>query len=626
MNLALIDPFSSPLPDRITQTLALPSMDSTNTLQYPEKIIERKKGTSSNLKKDNGGKNGDSKYMSFYHFESYRESEAGNSLKDIATLYDVSNEGRGLAGGDASSEEEEDDDDDGKDEDYSSKQGNREHKRRKKERDKLPQVVSGPRNFGMGEYPTVAKFNRRGSHLAIGYSTGKIAIHDFVSGNVLSALYWPINIRESSKGNSKEQGNNADAEEMTTYYWPTISFLYWGKRGRSLLVGSVHSRILRLFDLSIARHDSNETFLNAAMEVILPSRPVSLHIHPKFDLVGTAALEDGRIVIFKFSNNIQEKEPFLRFLRVNNVKDNKQSTKRQRVDSNTNLLNNIHCAIFLPDRHSRKFSDSKILAVSNEGYIMTLAFPMNANAEGDWVPVNITVKHLVESKSGFLNLVISRNGAFVCVTSSRDNKVRMYSIDNFINDDHKNNAVPLYTFQVDGVSKEYSCSMVNFSGQTSEYVITGCNNGDSYELHFWDTSNGQLIELLKGPRVQLNCVDWHPTRPFVAVATSDSFVDIWGPNLNWKNFAPDFHALHENIEYIEKEDEFDIVVDNLMDEDESESKNQDEEIDICTIEPNAVFQSDSEDESDIFRFPLIPVKKLLKTQIQVRKNSLNLDR
>ena len=36
--------------------------------------------------------------------------------------------------------------------------------------------------------------------------------------------------------------------------------------------------------------------------------------------------------------------------------------------------------------------------------------------------------------------------------------------------------------------------------------------------------------------------------------------------MDWTAFAPDFQALQKNVEYIEKEDEFDVIVDDDTDE------------------------------------------------------------
>lgn len=86
-------------------------------------------------------------------------------------------------------------------------------------------------------------------------------------------------------------------------------------------------------------------------------------------------------------------------------------------------------------------------------------------------------------------------------------------------------------------------------------------------------------------------VIWHPVRPLIA-SVSSGMVSIWSQNQveNWSAFAPDFKELDENVEYEERESEFD-----LEDEDKSivsVHEEKDEEIidlDICKIEPIQAF-------------------------------------
>lgn len=125
-------------------------------------------------------------------------------------------------------------------------------------------------------------------------------------------------------------------------------------------------------------------------------------------------------------------------------------------------------------------------------------------------------------------------------------------------------------------------------------------------MHIWNTSTGQLIEQLRGPKAGMHSVSWHPIRPFIAIATSDGFVDVWGPSLNWTAFAPDFHALQENVEYIEREDEFDTVVDDRNEGEGNVAKHIEENlIDVIHVDGPTVFNSDSENETEVFQFPLI---------------------
>ena len=56
---------------------------------------------------------------------------------------------------------------------------------------------------------------------------------------------------------------------------------------------------------------------------------------------------------------------------------------------------------------------------------------------------------------------------------------------------------------------------------------------------------------------------WHPTRPVVASVGNSGDIHIWQTSSpdNWAAFAPGFEELEENVEYDEREDEFDIVSD-----------------------------------------------------------------
>ncbi|KAI1314743.1 hypothetical protein EDD11_001757 [Mortierella claussenii] len=142
----------------------------------------------------------------------------------------------------------------------------------------------------------------------------------------------------------------------------------------------------------------------------------------------------------------------------------------------------------------------------------------------------------------------------------------------------------------------------------SDYVIGGSAHQAEHNIFIWDKIRGDLVKILEGPKEPLEDLAWHPVRPIVASVSSYGTIHIWATNYqeNWSAFAPDFKELEENIDYEEREDEFDIVP-----EDEASKRKQVDEdvlIDVTTIEKiNPFSDSDSEDgDEETFYLPLLP--------------------
>lgn len=117
-----------------------------------------------------------------------------------------------------------------------------------------------------------------------------------------------------------------------------------------------------------------------------------------------------------------------------------------------------------------------------------------------------------------------------------------------------------------------------------EWLAGGAADPATHKIYIWDISNdGQFASALDGGREPLVHLHWHPSKSSIASTTNHGNILIWHcPNPErWGAFAGGFEEVDENVEYEEKEDEFDI-------EDEEEifkrkMKEEDEEVDINTI-------------------------------------------
>ena len=94
---------------------------------------------------------------------------------------------------------------------------------------------------------------------------------------------------------------------------------------------------------------------------------------------------------------------------------------------------------------------------------------------------------------------------------------------------------------------------------TGEYITASTYN--NHEIYVWERGGATLVKILEGPKEEHGCVEWHPSKPLIAaVGLESGRIHIWSilPQQRWSALAPDFVEVEENVEYIEREEEFDI--------------------------------------------------------------------
>lgn len=354
---------------------------------------------------------------------------------------------------------------------------------------------------------------------------------------------------------------------------------------------------LRMMDAIIAKpgkrthHISHEP-VSSSLEKRYPEltfsfpHPVSssLQIHPKDACAGIATLSDGSLVAFWVPVTAWEDQ--------NNVQPT--HVKIATVHKAEGL--HISCATLDP------YGD-KIYAATSSGSLLgfevSAVFDELANDVEATPTIQPSFAINVPGGASVSHIVVSRNGGKL-ILNSADGAIRMYSTKECWTTPEENDK-PVLVFQ-DMTSKVQFCSC-DFSGD-GEIILAGANGVDKkYILYIWDANTGDLLDNLTGASIEIHSVAWHPTRSFLATAASDGLVDIWGSRVNWTAFAPDFQALAENIEYVEREDEFDVEESGESAvKEKNDIGDENTQVDIIAIDKVPEYACDSENEEDVFSF------------------------
>jgi len=334
----------------------------------------------------------------------------------------------------------------------------------------------------------------------------------------------------------------------------------------------------------------------------------SLQIHPRNPCSGQAGSQDGSLVAFcvpragfeeSTANDDDDDDGYDNDDDKDDSMSGPSDYKKPRVKVATLFKGDeyeVFCSAFDPqgEKIYAATKDGKLL-----GFEVAAIFDLIAEDCDVIPPLQPSFVIQVPGNAWAWQIMVSRNGQYLIVNST-DAALRLYETKECWMTPGEVEK-PIFVFQ-DVVTKVKFVSC-DISGD-NEYIVGGAQGNDTkYELYIWNTTTGALMDKLTGSNVELYSVAWHPTRNFLAVAAADGLVDVWGPRINWTAFAPDFQALPRNVEYLECEDEFDIVEDEegvVVSKEEDDG--EDEIVDILNVEPVPVFQSDSEDEADVFSF------------------------
>ncbi|KAL8683411.1 MAG: hypothetical protein Q9224_000007 [Gallowayella concinna] len=399
-----------------------------------------------------------------------------------------------------------------------------------------PDALTGKARSG---HAACIRFNRKGDFLASGRADGTVVIFDIETNGVARKL----------RGHTRQ-----------------IQALSWSGDGRYLLSSSSDWKCI-LWDL---RDGSKLRTVRFEAAVYIAE------LHPTNHLLFVVSLFEHHPFLVDLSSPIPSKHQL------------PTAPKRPKLDrADLNEKQALQDAKQLTCVTIFTAQGEHIIAGTNRGWLNIIEV------------CSRTTVHSTRLCSGAIFLLRLTASGRDMVSNASDRVIRTIPIPNFSQADLdlENMKIEVeHRFQ--DVVNRLSWNHVVFSS-TGDYVAASTYM--NHDIYMWERGRGSLVKILEGPKEELGMVEWHPHRPFVvACGLETGRIYLWSiiTPQRWSALAPDFAEVEENVEYVEREDEFDI---HPIEEIHKRRLDlEDEAVDVLTVDP---VKGDSE--QTVFTMPVI---------------------
>ncbi|KAK9467567.1 WD40-repeat-containing domain protein [Lipomyces arxii] len=392
-----------------------------------------------------------------------------------------------------------------------------------------PENLTHTLNFGQS---TCIKFNRKGDYLASGLVDGTVIVFDFDTYGIARVL----------RGHTRP-----------------IQSLSWSKDGRYLLSSSRDWKCI-LWDLKDGSRETTVRFESAIW---------GAELHPFNHQIFVASLFDDSPTLVDFSDGTIRKH-LLSSAPL-------QKTSRDDDDEDEDVdMDADHLRVEKQDKQSTLVATFTrtghyIFTGTSKGWLNVIDAETLQTVRSERL-TNSNIKHIVFSISGKQFAV-----------NASDRTIRLYNTPDLTYVDPVDWEIDVvHRFQ--DVVNRLQWNSVAFSSN-GDHVMASTYQ-DAHDIYIWENTVGSLVKIIEAPREEIVDVQWHPNRTVIAATGLDKgTIYIWATVTpqRWSALAPDFVEVEENVEYEEREDEFDIIPDEIVQKQKLDQED-DDEVDVVTIE------------------------------------------